>query len=199
MCFGGKVVFDDVSLAVAPTDRPGVARGADGAALARESDQEVVPARVAIGAGKTASEDATIEVAAKLTLHIFRHRPLVIVTVAALGESGLEVLLDAAIEHALARTARPIPRSCAVPDPALDPHPRPLCRALRRWGSGWAAPCASRHWPQGPRRAAEVVSWLSTRWRRGIVWRGSPRQWRLTGSFRGGRERRELAGQRPPV
>ena len=29
--------------------------------------------------------------------------------------------------------------------------------------------------PQGLRRAAGVVSWLSTRWRRGMVWRGSPR------------------------
>jgi putative ABC transport system substrate-binding protein len=36
-----------------------------------------VPALAAPGPGKTAGEDATIEVAAKLTLHLFRHRPLV--------------------------------------------------------------------------------------------------------------------------
>ena len=109
------------------------------------------------GPGKTAGEDAAVEVAAKLPLHISRYRPQVIVTVAALGEPGLEVLLDAAVEHALARMAQPIPRSCAVPGPALDPHPCPRCPALRRWGSGWAARCAGRHWPQGLRRAAEVV------------------------------------------
>jgi hypothetical protein len=47
-------------------------------------------------------EDAAVEVAAKLALHMLRHRPLVIVAVAAVGEPGLEVFLDAAIEHALA-------------------------------------------------------------------------------------------------
>ena len=137
---------------------PGVARGAHAAPFARERDQEIVPALPAPGPGKTAGEDAAVEVAAKLTFHIFRHRPLVIVNVAAVGEPGLEVLLDAAVEHALARMARPIPRSCAVPGPALDPHPCPRCPVVRRWGSGWAARRAGRHWPPGLRRAAEV-SW----------------------------------------
>ena len=58
---------------------------------------QVVPAPVAIGAGKTAGEDATIEVAAKLPLHMFRHRPLVIAAPAAVGEPSLEVLPDGAI------------------------------------------------------------------------------------------------------
>jgi hypothetical protein len=93
----------------------------------------------------------------------------------------------------LARTARPIPRRCAVGGSALGPHARPLCAALRRWGSGWAARRAGRHWSQGLRRAAEVVGWLSAPRRRGIAWRRSPRQWRLNGRFRGARERRDLA------
>ena len=100
--------------------------------------------------------------------------------------------LDAAIEHALARTARPIPRRCALPGPALGHHPCPLCPALRRWGSGRAARCAGRHWSQGLGRAAEV-SWLSTGRRRGIARRWSPPQWRLTGSFRGDHQEPELA------
>jgi hypothetical protein len=83
------------------------------------------------------------------------------------------------------------PRPCSRL-PSLPPLP-----ALRRWGSGWAARRAGRHWPQGLRRAAEVVRWLSARRRRGIAWRGSPRQWPLSGRFRGGRERRELAANRP--
>jgi hypothetical protein len=81
-----------------------------------------VPALTPAGAGEAIGGDAAVEVAAKLTLYMFRHRPLVIVNVAALGEPGLEVLLDAAIEHALARAARPIPRRCAVGGPALDPR-----------------------------------------------------------------------------
>jgi len=115
---------------------PGIVRWAHAAPLAGNRDQEVVPALPAPGPGKTAGEDATIAVPAKLTLHMFRHRPLVIVTVTASGEPGLEVVLDAAIEHALARTARPIPRRCALPGPALGPHPCPRCPALRRGGSG---------------------------------------------------------------
>jgi hypothetical protein len=126
---------------------PRVARWAHASAFARERDQEVVPALSAASAGEAMGEDAAVEIAAELPLHMLRHRPLVIVAVAALGEPGLEVFLDAAIEHALARTARPIPRSCALPGPAFDPHPCPRCPALRRWGSGWAAPCAGRHWP----------------------------------------------------
>ena len=145
---------------------PGVARRANAAPLAGERDQEVVPALAAAGAGEAVGEDAAVEIAAELPLHVRRHRPVVVMTVAALGEPGLEVLLDAAIEHAPARSARPILRRCAVRGPALDPHARPLCAALRRWGSAWAARCACRHWPQGLGRAAEV-SWLNTRRRRG--------------------------------
>jgi hypothetical protein len=44
-------------------------------ALAREGDQGVLPTLPALGPGKTAGEDSAVDVAAKLTLHIFRHRP----------------------------------------------------------------------------------------------------------------------------
>jgi len=49
-----------------------------------------------------------LDISAKLTLRIFRCRPLVVVTVAASGEPSFEVFLAAAIGHALARAARPI-------------------------------------------------------------------------------------------
>jgi hypothetical protein len=40
---------------------------------------------------------------------MLRHRPVVVVALAAVGEPGFQVLLDAAIEHALIRAARPNP------------------------------------------------------------------------------------------
>jgi hypothetical protein len=102
---------------------------------------------------------------ARLTLHVFRHRARVILTVMALDEPSLGLLRDAAIEHALARTARPIPRRSAVRCPALGPHARTLCAALRRWVTGWRARCACRHGQQRLDRAAEG-SWLDPRRRR---------------------------------
>jgi hypothetical protein len=60
----------------------------------------------------------------------------------------------------------------------------------------WVARGAGRHWPQGLGRAAEV-RWLSTRRRRGIASRRSPRQWPVTGKFHGDGDRQVLAGLRP--
>ena len=117
---------------------------------------------------KAVGEDAAVQIAAKLPLHVRRHRPVVVVALATLSEPGLEVLLDAAIEHAPALATRPIPRSCALPGLALDPQRVPCAAALQRWGSGWAARCAGRHWSQGLGRAAEV-SWLNARGRRRIA------------------------------
>jgi hypothetical protein len=48
---------------------PRVARWAHAASLARERDQEIVPARVAAGASEAASQDAAFQVAAELALH----------------------------------------------------------------------------------------------------------------------------------
>jgi hypothetical protein len=39
-------------------------------------------------------EDAAVEVAAELPLHVWRHWAVVVVSVAAVGEPGLEVSLD---------------------------------------------------------------------------------------------------------
>ena len=76
---------------------------AHAASLAGERDQEVVAAVAAPRTRKATGEDAT-------------GRP-----------KSLEALLDAALEHALARVARPVPRGCEAPGGALDLHARPLC------------------------------------------------------------------------
>jgi hypothetical protein len=64
---------------------PGVARWAPPPALARERDQEVVPTPPAPGPGEAMDKDSAFRVTAELPLHMFRHRPRIIVTVAALG------------------------------------------------------------------------------------------------------------------
>ena len=133
---------------------PGIARRAHATSLAGERDQEVVAAVAAPRTREAVGEDAALQVAAELTLDIFRNRTVVVVAVAALGEPVLEVLLDAAIEHALARAARPVPRGCAVPGPALDLHACPLSPAFRGWGSAWRARGTGRNWPQGLGRGA---------------------------------------------
>ena len=80
-----------------------------------------------------------------------------------LGEPGLEALLDAAIEHALARVARPVARGCDGPGGALDLHARPLSPAFRGWGSASLARGAGRHWPQPGRSARGGL--CGCRWR----------------------------------
>ena len=49
------------------------------------------------GTGEAMGKDSAFQVTAELPFHMFRHRPRVVVTVAASGEPGREVLLDAAI------------------------------------------------------------------------------------------------------
>ena len=116
-------------------------------------------------------KDSAFQVAAELPLHIGWQRPAVIVTVAALDEPGREVLLDAALEHAPARTARLVLPKCVFP-------------GLARGAGG--------HWQLGLGHAAEV-RWLSTRRRRGIARRRSARKCPLTGKFHGDTDRQLLA------
>jgi hypothetical protein len=81
-----------------------------------------VSARVAAGASEPVGEDAALEVAAELALHLWRHHPVVMVSVAALGEPGLEVFLDAAIVHAFARATRPVAPGYTFPGPEPAVH-----------------------------------------------------------------------------
>lgn len=111
---------------------PRVARGAHAAPLTRERDQEVVATLPAPGAGKAVGKGSALQVTTELPLDIGRHRPGVVVTVAALGKPGLEVLLDATIEHALWRATRLVPPRCALPGPARAVHACPL---VERGGS----------------------------------------------------------------
>jgi hypothetical protein len=89
-----------------------------------------------------------------------RHRPAparVVVTVAALGKPGREVLLDATIERALARATRLVPSRYALPGPARAVHACPL---VEREGSSVGGTGGRRLLAAGIGRAAEV-HWLS--------------------------------------
>lgn len=75
------------------------------------------------GAGKAVGGDAALQVAAERPLHTGRHRPAVVVTVALVGEPGLEVLPDVTIERALAPVRRLVPSGCALLRPARASMP----------------------------------------------------------------------------
>jgi len=65
----------------------------------RGIDARVAPGNDAGVTGRDAcaaplGEDAAVEVAAELPLHVWRHWAVVVVSVAAVGEPGLEVSLD---------------------------------------------------------------------------------------------------------
>jgi hypothetical protein len=70
-----------------------------------------------------------------------------------------------------------------------------VMKAIMRSTQRWVGREDARHWPPELRRSAEV-SWLSTRARRGIAGRRSPRQWPLTGKFHVDTDRQLLAGPR---
>lgn len=78
---------------------PGIPRGAHAAPLARERDQEVVPALSAPRPSAVMGENAAREVTAELPLHIRGHPFGVEVTLAGEREIGLEMALDDAVEQ----------------------------------------------------------------------------------------------------
>ena len=108
---------------------PGVARGADAPALARERDQEVVPALPAAGAGEAVGKDAALQVTAELALDVGGYR---FITRAGQREPGREVGLHGAVQQrALGRRRR----YGAVHSLALTPRPSAMrAPAARRSG-----------------------------------------------------------------
>ena len=78
---------------------PGIARGAHAALLAREGDQEVVPALRVPRAGQAMGEDATFEIAAEVALDVAGERVGVIAFAMSQHEPSLEVTLDGAIQQ----------------------------------------------------------------------------------------------------
>jgi len=80
---------------------PGVARRTQPAALAREGNQEAMPAVRTPGPGKTVGEDATLRVAVELALHVGRHALRVPIVFTRECEIGLQVLLDDLVEGGL--------------------------------------------------------------------------------------------------
>jgi hypothetical protein len=71
------------------------------APLAREGDQEIMPAVRASGPGETLGEDAALEVTTKFPFDIGRHALRVPVVFTPECEIGLQVLLDDLVEGGL--------------------------------------------------------------------------------------------------
>ncbi len=67
------------------------------------------------GPGKAMHRDSAFQVPAGTPAPHTPHRPGMVVALVAVGEPGFQVLLEAAIEHALARSARLVPPKCAFP------------------------------------------------------------------------------------
>ena len=115
---------------------PGVARRAPAAPLARERDEEVVPALPTSGPRETVSEDAALEIAAELALDVGRHRIAIDGPVAAEREPGLKVGLHGAIEQ---RALGPPPavRRRAARRGLLHRRHAALLRPVHRDGRSW--------------------------------------------------------------
>ena len=117
---------------------PGVARWADASALARERDQEVVPALPAAGAGEAVGQDAALQVAAELALDVGGYR---FITRAGQREPGREVGLHGAVQQRALGPAPPVRRSALArpetprPSAMRAPAARRSARAAQRDGS----------------------------------------------------------------
>ncbi len=83
---------------------PGVARRADAAPLAGESDQEIVAALRTTRTGKAVGQNAALQIPSQLTFHVAGYR--VTIAVASQREVGLQVLLDEAVEDGLLEVSR---------------------------------------------------------------------------------------------
>jgi len=69
------------------------------AAFARKGNQKIVPARPAAGPGEAVGQNAALEVAAELPLHVRRHAVPISVPLAAERQVGLEVPLDRLVQR----------------------------------------------------------------------------------------------------
>jgi hypothetical protein len=77
---------------------PSAARGTEAAALAREGDDTVEPALVAVYAHEAVGEDSAAQEGSKLALDEARRWAL---TGTGADQEGLQLVLDDAVEHAL--------------------------------------------------------------------------------------------------
>lgn len=82
-----------------PAHAPGIAGGANPAALAREGDEQLARALTATGAQEAVRVNAAAKVGAKLGLHVARQPSLVLL--ARRGEEGFEVRGDELVEQRL--------------------------------------------------------------------------------------------------
>ncbi len=93
----------------------GIARGADATPLAGEGHQEIVAARGAAGAAEAIGQDAALQVASQLALHVAGYRVPIALAFARQREVGLQVLLDEAIEDGLLGATTGIDSRAASP------------------------------------------------------------------------------------
>ena len=84
---------------------PGVARGADAAALAGEGDQAIMAAFVTTGSGEPVREDAAAEVGPEVLLDPGRDAVAQGIRLGGLRDEGLEVVLDDGVERGGGRLA----------------------------------------------------------------------------------------------
>ena len=81
----------------------GVASRAEAAGLAGERHQEIVAAGRAAGAGDAEGWDAALEVLAECVLYVRGYRIIVRTRFAGVGQEGLQVFLDQAVERGFLR------------------------------------------------------------------------------------------------
>jgi hypothetical protein len=99
---GGQDAIDVVCGAVCHAP-PGAAR-AHASALARERDQEIALAVVAVKPDESVGEDAALQIGAERLLDV--PGQAAVIGLAGVCEEGLEVARDDAVEHGLGRAAR---------------------------------------------------------------------------------------------
>ena len=147
----------------------GVARRAGSSALAGKRDEEVVPTGGASGPSEAVGHDPAFEVAPELLLHMFRYAVTHGIGLVGLGDVGLKVLPDDAVERGGLGVAPTIglglgagrrpgrrrgPPGCLLCLPDLSGHRKPP--ASRGAGQRVSTPRTARGW--GGRMAEAAAS-----------------------------------------
>jgi hypothetical protein len=94
----------------------GVARRAHRAAFAGKCNQEIVSAVCAPGTGEAVGQDAALQIAAELRLHVLRHALAIGVPLAGERQIGFQMALNGAVQRSVFGVAPAIDRAraCAL-------------------------------------------------------------------------------------
>jgi len=121
-----------------------VARRAHAAPLAREGDEEVVPALPTMGPRETVGGDAAFEIATELALDVAGNRIGVVLRVAGEREPSREVGLDGAIQQRALGPPPAVRRRDVRRGLPHHRHASPLRPVNRDGRSWWRAECVPR-------------------------------------------------------